>query len=41
MRNRLDMPKELIDEAMKSTGAKKTKSQLIRNALQAEINRVK
>jgi len=40
MRTTLDIPKELIDEAMKVTGAK-TKSQLIKDALHAEINRVK
>lgn len=40
MRTTLDIPKELIDEAMKATGAK-TKSQLIKDALQAEIDRVK
>ena len=40
MRTTLDIPKNLIDEAMKLTGAT-TKSQLIKNALQAEINRVK
>ena len=36
----MDIPKELMDEAMKVTGAK-TKSQLIKDALQAEIDRVK
>ena len=40
MRTTLDIPKKLIDEAMKVTGAK-TKSQLIKDALQAEIDRVK
>ena len=40
MRTTLDIPKKLIDEAMKVTGAK-TKSQLIKGALQAEIDRVK
>jgi len=40
MRTTLDIPKKLIDEAMKITGAK-TKSQLIKDALQAEIDRVK
>ncbi|MCC5913863.1 MAG: type II toxin-antitoxin system VapB family antitoxin [Balneolaceae bacterium] len=40
MRTTLDIPKKLIDEAMKVAGAK-TKSQLIKDALQAEINRVK
>jgi len=40
MRTTLDIPKELIDEAMKVTGAT-TKSQLIKQALQAEIDRTK
>src|SRR6056297_2426818 len=40
MRTTLDIPKELIDEAMKATGAK-TKSQLIKDALQAAIDLVK
>ncbi|MGM0744771.1 type II toxin-antitoxin system VapB family antitoxin [Rhodohalobacter sp.] len=40
VRTTLEIPKELIDEAMKATGAK-TKSQLIKDALQAEIDRVK
>jgi Arc/MetJ family transcription regulator len=40
MRTTLDIPKELIDEAMKATGAT-TKSQLIKDALQAEIDRAK
>ncbi len=40
MRTTLDIPKELIDEAMKVTGAS-TKSQLIKNALQGEIDRAK
>jgi metal-responsive CopG/Arc/MetJ family transcriptional regulator len=40
MRTTLDIPKELIDEAMEATGAK-TKSQLIRDALRAQINQVK
>jgi len=40
MRTTLDIPKKLIDEAMEITGAA-TKSQLIKDALQAEINRVK
>lgn len=40
MRTTLDIPKELIDEAMEVTGAK-TKSQLIRDALQAQINQIK
>lgn len=37
MRTTLDLPKELIDEAMKVTGAT-TKSQLIKDALQAQIS---
>lgn len=40
MRTTLDIPKKLMDEAMKVTGAK-TKSQMIKDALQAEIDRVK
>jgi len=40
MRTTLDIPEELIQEAMKATGAK-TKSQLIKDALQAEIDRAK
>jgi len=40
MRTTLDIPKKLIDEAMKVTGAT-TKSQLIKDALQAEIDRIK
>lgn len=40
MRTTLDIPKELIDEAMKVTGAS-TKSQLIKQVLQAEIDRTK
>jgi len=40
MRTTLDIPKKLIDEAMKETGAR-TKSELIRNVLQAEIDRIK
>lgn len=40
MRTTLDIPKELIDEAMKVTGAT-TKSQMIKNALQSEIDRAK
>lgn len=40
MRTTLDIPKELIDEAMEVTGAK-TKSQLIKDALQAQINQIK
>lgn len=40
MRTTLDIPKELFDEAMRITGAT-TKSQLVKDALQAEINRYK
>lgn len=40
MRTTLNIPKKLIDEAMEITGAT-TKSQLINDALKAEINRVK
>lgn len=40
MRTTLDIPKELIEEAMEVTGAK-TKSQLIKDALQEQINRSK
>jgi Arc/MetJ family transcription regulator len=40
MRTTLDIPEKLIEEAMKVTGAK-TKSQLIKDALQAEIDRAK
>lgn len=40
MRTTLDIPKELIDEAMKVTGTK-TKSQLIRDALQLKIDQEK
>lgn len=40
MRTTLDIPKELMDEAMKVTGAA-TKSQLNKDALQAEIDRAK
>jgi metal-responsive CopG/Arc/MetJ family transcriptional regulator len=40
MRTTLDIPKKLIDEAMKVTGAK-TKSQLIRDALQQQIDHEK
>lgn len=40
MRTTLDIPKKLIDEAMEITGAK-TKSQLIKDALKAQINQVK
>jgi Arc/MetJ family transcription regulator len=40
MRTTLDIPEDLIDEAMKLTGAK-TKSQLIKKALEEQINRIK
>ena len=40
MRTTLDIPSELIEEAMRETGAK-TKSQLIKDALQAQIDRAK
>lgn len=40
MRTTLDIPKDLIQEAMKVTGAK-TKSQLIKDALQEQIDRAK
>lgn len=40
MRTTLDIPKKLIDEAMKATGAT-TKSQLIKDALQAKIDLAK
>jgi len=40
MRTTLDIPEELIAEAMELTGAK-TKSQLIREALEEQILRVK
>lgn len=40
MRTTLDIPQDLIEEAMSVTGAK-TKSQLIKDALEAQINRVK
>jgi metal-responsive CopG/Arc/MetJ family transcriptional regulator len=40
MRITLDIPKKLIDEAMKVSGAK-TQSQLIKDALQNEIDRAK
>lgn len=40
MRTTLDIPKKLMEEAMKATGAT-TKSQLIKDALQAEIDRSK
>lgn len=40
MRTTLDIPEELIDEAMKISGAK-TKSELIKQALTEQINRHK
>lgn len=40
MRTTLDIPKKLIEEAMKETGAK-TKSQLVKDALQAQIDQAK
>lgn len=40
MRTTLDIPEKLIEEAMQLTGAK-TKSQLIREALEAQIARIK
>ncbi|RPA68512.1 type II toxin-antitoxin system VapB family antitoxin [Cyclobacteriaceae bacterium YHN15] len=40
MRTTLDLPKDLLDEAMKLTGAK-TKSQLIKDALEDQIKRIK
>lgn len=40
MRTTLDIPEKLILEAMKVTGSK-TKSQLIRNALKAQIKEAK
>jgi len=40
MRTTIDIPKKLLDEAMKETGAK-TKNQLIKDALQAQIDRAK
>ncbi len=40
MHTTLDIPSELIEEAMRETGAK-TKSQLIKDALQAQIDRAK
>jgi metal-responsive CopG/Arc/MetJ family transcriptional regulator len=40
MRTTLDIPKKLIDEAMKETGAR-TKSQLVKDALQAQIDQAK
>ncbi|MDR9416824.1 MAG: type II toxin-antitoxin system VapB family antitoxin [Gracilimonas sp.] len=40
MKTTLNIPEDLIEEAMKVTGAK-TKSQLIKDALQKQINRSK
>ncbi|MEQ8473448.1 MAG: type II toxin-antitoxin system VapB family antitoxin [Marinoscillum sp.] len=40
MRTTLDLPEELMSEAMKITGAK-TKSQLIKHALEEQIKRHK
>ena len=40
MRTTIDIPSEQIEEAMHETGAK-TKSQLIKDALQAQIDRAK
>lgn len=40
MRTTLDIPEELIKEAMKMTGAK-TKSQLIKDALENQIRQIK
>lgn len=40
MRTTLDLPEELIKEAMKITGSK-TKSALIKEALEAQIKRIK
>ncbi|MEX2592761.1 MAG: type II toxin-antitoxin system VapB family antitoxin [Anditalea sp.] len=40
MRTTLDLPEDLIAEAMKLTGAK-TKRQLIKEALEAQIERIK
>lgn len=40
MRTTLDIPKKLIDEAMEVTGAT-TKSQLVKDALQARIDESK
>jgi len=40
MRTTLDIPEELIKEAMAVTGAK-TKSQLIKDALEQQIRRAK
>ena len=40
MRTTLDIPEDLINEAMKITGAK-TKSQVIKEALEEQIRKVK
>lgn len=40
MRTTLDIPEDLIREAMKITGSK-TKSALIKDALEAQIKRIK
>ena len=40
MRTTLDIPEELMKEAMKVTGAK-TKSQVIKEALEAQIKKAK
>lgn len=40
MRIKIDIPKELIDEAMQQTGAQ-SKHQLIKDALQAQVDRAK
>ncbi|MEM9896198.1 MAG: type II toxin-antitoxin system VapB family antitoxin [Bacteroidota bacterium] len=40
MRTTMDIPEELIEEAMKITGAK-TKSQAIKEALESQIKRAK
>jgi Arc/MetJ family transcription regulator len=40
MRTTLDIPEDLIDEAMSLTGAK-TKSQVIKDALREQIDRAK
>jgi Arc/MetJ family transcription regulator len=40
MRTTLDLPEELIKEAMRITGSK-TKSALIKEALEAQIKRIK
>ncbi|MEQ9467144.1 MAG: type II toxin-antitoxin system VapB family antitoxin [Ekhidna sp.] len=40
MRTTLDLPEDLVKEAMKITGSK-TKSALIKDALEAQIKRIK